>query len=110
MPSAPIQAPIQALLDRGVRVVDPGQLFVDAEVDPGRIHATATLHPGCRLQGRRTFLGAGAQVGTEGPATLVDSVLGEGASIASGYAKGAVLLRGAALGASGHTREGTLLE
>jgi UDP-N-acetylglucosamine/UDP-N-acetylgalactosamine diphosphorylase len=71
---------------------------------------TAIIHPGCRLQGRRTFLGPGAQVGTEGPATLVDSVLGEGASIASGYAKGAVLLRGASLGAAGHTREGTLLE
>jgi UDP-N-acetylglucosamine/UDP-N-acetylgalactosamine diphosphorylase len=106
MPSAPIQA----LLDRGVRVVDPGQLLVDEQVDPARIHPTATLHPGCRLHGRRTFLGPGAQVGTEGPATLVDAVLGEGASIASGYAKGAVLLRGASLGAAGHTREGTLLE
>ena len=106
MPSAPVQA----LLERGVRVVDPGQLFVDDQVDPLRIHPTATLHPGCRLHGRRTFLGPGAQVGTEGPATLVDSVLGEGASIASGYAKGAVLLRGASLGAAGHTREGTLLE
>ncbi len=106
MPSAPVQA----LLDRGVRVVDPNQLFVDAEVDPRRIHPTATLHPGCRLHGRRTFLGPGAEVGTEGPATLVDTVLGEGASIASGYAKGAVLLRGASLGAAGHTREGTLLE
>ncbi|HXJ23876.1 MAG TPA: UDP-N-acetylglucosamine pyrophosphorylase [Polyangia bacterium] len=106
MPSTPVQA----LLERGVRVVDPGQLFVDDQVDPTRIHPTAIIHPGCRLQGRRTFLGAGAQVGTEGPATLVDSVLGDGASIASGYAKGAVLLRGASLGAAGHTREGTLLE
>jgi len=103
-------APVQALLDRGVRVVDAGQIFVDADVDPARIHPTATIFPGARLHGRRTFLGAGAQVGTEGPATLVDGVLAEGASIASGYAKGAVLLRGASLGAAGHTREGTLLE
>jgi UDP-N-acetylglucosamine/UDP-N-acetylgalactosamine diphosphorylase len=103
-------APVQALLDRGVRIVDPGQLFVDADVDAARIHPTATIFPGARLQGRRTFLGAGAQVGTEGPATLVDAVLAEGASIASGYAKGAVLLRGASLGAAGHAREGTLLE
>src|SRR5215831_579078 len=103
-------AQVQALLERGVRVIDAGQIFVEADVDPARIHPTATLFPGARLDGRRTFLGAGAQVGTEGPATLVDAILGEGASIASGYAKGAVLLRGASLGASGHTREGTLLE
>ncbi|HLK90112.1 MAG TPA: UDP-N-acetylglucosamine pyrophosphorylase [Polyangia bacterium] len=103
-------APVQALLDRGVRVIDPGQIFVAADVDPTRIDPTATLFPGARLQGRRTFLGAGAEVGTEGPATLVDSVLGERASIASGYAKGAVLLRGASLGGAAHVREGTLLE
>src|SRR5438105_2792163 len=103
-------APVQSLLERGVRMPDPGQVYVDAEVDPARVHATAVLHPGTRLQGRRTWLGAGAQVGTEGPAILVDSVFGEGASIASGYAKGVVLLRGASLGFAGHAREGTILE
>jgi len=103
-------AEVQALLDRGVRVIDPGQIFVAGDVDPARIHATATLFPGARLQGRRTFLGPGAQVGTEGPATLVDAVLGEGAAIASGYAKGVVLLRGASLGGGSHAREGTILE
>ena len=102
--------PVQSLLDRGVRVIDPNQIFVDAEVDPARVHPTATIFPGARLQGRRTLLGPGAQVGTEGPATLVDSILAEGASIASGYAKGVVLLRGASLGGAAHAREGTLLE
>ncbi len=77
---------------------------------PAACTPTAVLHPGTRLQGRRTWLGAGAQVGTEGPATLVDSVFGDGASIASGYAKGVVLLQGASLGFAGHAREGTLLE
>ena len=101
---------VQALVDRGVRVPDAGQVFVDGDVDPNRIHATAVLLPGTRLHGRRTWLGAGAQVGTEGPATLVDSVFGEGASIAGGYAKGVVLLRGASLGFAGHAREGTILE
>src|SRR6185312_5393534 len=101
---------VQALLKRGVKMPDPAQVFVDEDVDPTRVHATAVLHPGTRLQGRRTWLGAGAQVGTEGPATLVDSVFGESASIASGYAKGVVLLRGASLGFAGHAREGTLLE
>src|SRR4051812_48146350 len=103
-------ARVEALRARGVQILDPGQTFVDEDVDPARIHPTATLYPGTRLHGRRTFLGAGAAVGVEGPATLADSVLGEGASIASGYAKGTVLLRGAKLGGSGHCREGTILE
>jgi UDP-N-acetylglucosamine/UDP-N-acetylgalactosamine diphosphorylase len=49
-------------------------------------------------------------VGSEGPASLVDAVLGEGAGIASGYAEGAVLLAGAQAGANAHLRPGTLLE
>jgi UDP-N-acetylglucosamine/UDP-N-acetylgalactosamine diphosphorylase len=105
-----VTAAVQALIDRGVHVIDPGQVFVDAEVDAGRVHPTAVVFPGARLQGRRTWLGPGAQVGSEGSATLVDCVLGENASIASGYAKGVVLLRGASLGAAGHAREGTILE
>ncbi|MES1209082.1 MAG: UDP-N-acetylglucosamine pyrophosphorylase [Pseudomonadota bacterium] len=104
------KAQLQSLLDRGVRVLDAGQVYVDEDVDPARIHPTAVLFPGTRLHGKRTWLGPAAQVGTEGPATLVDSVFGEGASIAAGYAKGVVLLRGASLGFAGHAREGTILE
>jgi len=88
-------ARVEALRARGVRMPDPAQVFLDESVDPARIDASVTLHPGTRLHGRRTFLSAGAAVGVEGPATLVDCVFGEGASIASGYAKGAVLLRAA---------------
>src|SRR3954470_13530819 len=108
-PSTPA-ARVEALRARGVSLLDPGQVFIDDEVDLARIDPTVTLYPGTRLHGRRTFLGAGAAVGVEGPATLADSVLGEGASIASGYAQGTVLLRGAKLGGSGHSREGTILE
>ena len=41
---------------------------------------------------------------------LVDAILGDGAAVASGYVEGAVLLRGAKLGANAHARPGTLLE
>ncbi len=108
-PSSPA-ARVEALRARGVRMLDPAQVFVDEDVDPARIDPGATLYPGTRLHGRRMFLSAGATVGVEGPATLVDCVFGEGASIASGYAKGAVLLRAAKLGANAHVREGTILE
>jgi UDP-N-acetylglucosamine/UDP-N-acetylgalactosamine diphosphorylase len=52
----------------------------------------------------------GAKVGSEGPATIVDSAIGENAEIASGYVSGSVLLTKARVGSNGHVRAGTLLE
>jgi hypothetical protein len=98
------------LAARGVKIIDPRQTFVDSDVDPERLHPGAVLHPGTRLHGARTFLGPGASVGREGPSVLYNTVLGENAGIASGYAEGAVLLRAAKAGANAHLRDGTLLE
>jgi hypothetical protein len=105
-----LSARLALLAGRGVKIVDPRQTFVDADVDPTRIWAGAVLYPGTRLHGARTFLGPGASVGREGPAVLYGAVLGENAAIASGYAEGAVLLRAAKVGANAHLRDGTLLE
>jgi hypothetical protein len=105
-----LEARLQSLLAKGVRILDPRQTFIDADVQPERICAGAILYPGARLLGARTFVGTQAAVGYEGPATLRDAVLAGDAGIASGYAEGAVLLRGARAGANAHLREGTLLE
>lgn len=105
-----IDARLQSLAERGVVIVDPRQTWIDGAVDPSRIHAGVTLHPGTRLIGARTFLGEGAEVGRQGPATLVDAVLDEGARVDGGFVQGAVLLAGASAGANAHLREGTLLE
>jgi hypothetical protein len=98
------------LQGRGVRLVDPRQVYVADDIDLERISPGATLYPGARLIGSRTFLGPGAKVGSEGPATVADAVLAEGAEIASGYVEGAVLLRGARLGSNAHVRPATLIE
>lgn len=91
-------------------MVDPRQTYIAPDVRLDRIAAGATLHPGTRLQGSTCWLGKGAEVGTEGPATIIDSVLDTHASVASGFVKGAVLLSKASLGANAHVRSGTLLE
>jgi hypothetical protein len=101
---------LETLSQAGVVIVDPRQTWVGPEILPERISRGAVLHPGTRLGGAATWLGPGAEVGTEGPATVVDSAFDERASIASGYVSGAVLLRGASLGGSAHVRAGTLLE
>lgn len=105
-----LEARIEQLVSRGVTVVDPRQTFLDGDVDPQRIWPGAVLHPGTRLHGSRTLLAPGAEVGTHGPATVIDGVFGPGAQVASGYVEGAVLLDGASLGPNAHVRPGTLLE
>lgn len=103
-------ARLEQLAARGVRIVDARQTFLAPTVDLGRIQAGVVLHPGVRLEGPRTFLGEGAEVGREGPAVLVDTVLDAGARLDGGFARGAVLLAGAIAGAGAHLREATLLE
>jgi hypothetical protein len=101
---------LAALTARGVEIVDPRQTYVAPDVSLERVCSGVVLHPGTRLQGARTFLAPGAQVGVEGPATLVDAVLGAGARVDGGYVEGAVLLADARAGYGAHLRPGTLLE
>lgn len=108
--AADLDARLESLAARGVQIVDPRQTFVGPEVLAERIHPSATLYPGTRLHGQRCYLGPRVELGREGPVVIVDSVLGEGAAVASGYVEGAVLLDGARLGANAHVRPGTLLE
>jgi len=105
-----LEGRLETLARRGVTIVDPRQTFVGPEVDPRRICAGAILHPGVRICGARSFVGPAAEVGTEGPATIVNAMFGERARIASGYVDGAVLLRDASLGGNAHVRGGTILE
>jgi acetyltransferase-like isoleucine patch superfamily enzyme len=115
MTDLPFMAAVQErrladLAARGVQIVDPRQTYIDASVVLERIHAGVILHPGTRLSGARTFFAPRAELGREGPVTAIDCVLGEGARLDGGYARGAVLLRGASAGSAAHLREGTLIE
>jgi UDP-N-acetylglucosamine/UDP-N-acetylgalactosamine diphosphorylase len=105
-----VNARLERLADRGVVVVDPRQTWVGPEVEVARVGEGVVLHPGARVTGAGTWLGRGAQVGPQGPATLVNAVLGSGATVNSGFVDSAVLLTGASAGANAHLRPGTLLE
>lgn len=107
---AQLEARLEAAAEAGVVIVDPRQTFIAPEVELRRLRPGCVLHPGSRISGSRSFIGAGAEIGSEGPATLVDAVFGPNTHIASGYVSGAVLLEGASLGGNAHVREGTLLE
>ena len=100
----------EALLARGLRLPIPSAVYVGDAVDLDRIAPGVVLHPGVRIEGRKTVLDRGVEIGTHGPVVLRDSALGRGATIASGAVEGAVLLAGASLGPDAHVRPGTLLE
>ena len=108
--SDPVSQRVEQLVAHGVHVIDPRQTYVAADVRLERIRPSSTLHPGTRLVGPRTYVGENAQIGAEGPATAVDAVFGPDSRVDSGFVHGAVLLRGARLGANAHVRPGTVLE
>lgn len=98
------------LHQRGLVMPAPAQVYVDRSVSLQRLQPGAVLYPGTRLVGARVFVGAGARIGSEGPATIEDSAIDRGCEIASGFVSGAVLLPRARLGGSAHIRPATLLE
>src|SRR4249919_1311137 len=102
MSEADLRGNLEAKLDmleaQGVTVIDRRQTYLDESIDVTRICHGAILYPGTRLVGARTFVGPGAKVGIEGPAVLENAIIGENAEVASGYLKGAVLLRNARVG------------
>jgi hypothetical protein len=95
---------------RDVTIVDRRQTYLDEAVDVSRVCRGAVLYPGTRLVGARTFIGPHAKVGIEGPAVLVNTVIGQNAQVASGYLNEAVMLRDTRVGSNVHIRAGTLLE
>lgn len=102
---------IHRLMDKGVTIPNPRDVFIDETVDLERISGQGvTLWPGSRISGADTLILPGASIGSQGPGTVDDCWFGPGAEIQSGYCSGAVLLAGARLGAGAHVRKGTILE
>jgi hypothetical protein len=110
MKAMKISERLRFLSDRGVQLIDPRQVYIEDDVMLEHIFPESVLYPGTRLSGKNTVIAPGAKVGSEGPATIVDSVIGAGAEVASGFVTGSVLLDKARIGANGHIRSGTLLE
>lgn len=100
----------EALLARGVEMPAPDSVTVSPDVDPERICAGTTLHPGCRLSGATLSIGPGCEIGREAPATVRDCQLGAHVNLAGGFFEGSVFLDDVSIGASSHVRPGCLLE
>ena len=92
-----------AHMANGVTIVDPALTYIDVGV---RIGAESLIHPLTFLEGD-TRIGAGCSIG---PSTrIVDSTVGDGASIESSVVKGSRIGRDATVGPYTHIRPGTVL-
>ena len=105
-----LESKLDSLEKQGVSLLDRRQVYLSDDVQVGRICRAAVLYPGTRLVGAQTFIGPGAKIGTEGPATIENTVIGQDAEVAGGYVSGTVLLCKAKVGSGAHIRPGTLFE
>lgn len=102
---------VQALLDKGVVLHQPGTIEIGPEVDVRRISGDGVvIHNGCRIRGAQTVVSAGVQIGAEGPVTIEDCQLGPNVRLKGGYASRSVFLDGANLGLGHHVRDSSILE
>ncbi len=88
---------------QGVAMVDPSRTYIDATVTLG---AEVHLLPGVILEGR-TSVGAGSVVGPD--TRLVDTVVGEAATVTYTVAREAEIGDGVSVGPYSHLRPGTRL-
>jgi len=94
---------LDRLMRSGVTVVDPQTTWVDVTVS---VASDAVLEPGTHLRGTTT-VGTGAVVGPD--STLVDTAVGNGASVVRSHCLGADLGEGASIGPFSYLRPGTRL-
>jgi UDP-N-acetylglucosamine/UDP-N-acetylgalactosamine diphosphorylase len=105
-----VTGPVKTLLDRGVVLDAPEQVWVGPEVDPERIAPGVRMGPGCRVEGATTSIGPGCVIGAEGPATVRGCQLTRDVQLGSGFFDGSVFLDGASMGGGAHVRPGCLIE
>jgi len=102
---------VEELLNKGVVIPDPYNVYIGEEVDTGRISGNGVIiYPGCNIYGSSILILDKVIIGREGPVTLENCQVGPEVNIKGGFLKEAVFLKGASLGSGSHVREGTILE
>jgi bifunctional UDP-N-acetylglucosamine pyrophosphorylase / glucosamine-1-phosphate N-acetyltransferase len=100
-----VQARLNSMIVRGwqlagVTIVDPASCFIDMGVE---LAPDVTILPGVQLQGQ-TVIESNATIGPD--TTLLDTSVGEGASVVRTHAEGAQIKSGATVGPFSYLRPG----
>ncbi|MFH1977163.1 MAG: hypothetical protein ABIJ52_16695 [Pseudomonadota bacterium] len=108
---ADITKKIEQLLNKGVVIPDPYNVYIGDEVDTGRISGNGVIiYPGCKIYGSSVLILDKVKIGYEGPVTLENCQVGPEVNLKGGFFKEAIFLKGVSLGSGSYVREGTVLE
>lgn len=88
----------------------PETVEISDDVDVDLIASDVTIHPGCRIRGNTTTIGAGSVLGEEQPLTVQDCQLGCSVHLKGGFVSGSTFLDRSSMGSGAHVRPGSLLE
>lgn len=107
----PLTEKVREAIARGVRITDPFSVEIGEEVSLERISGQGVvIYGGSKLYGARTLISEGVKIGAEGPATVVDCLLGAQAELNGGFFQSSVFLDKASVTSGAHIRECSLLE
>jgi bifunctional UDP-N-acetylglucosamine pyrophosphorylase / glucosamine-1-phosphate N-acetyltransferase len=101
---------IETLISRGVAIIAPQTVFVSDDIDPDQIEEGVVIYPGCRISGKKTFLGKGTKLGQEAPVTIENCATCGDTELKGGYFKDSVFLEKSSMGSGAHVRESCILE
>lgn len=98
-------------MEKGVKIFCPESVFIGPSVEIDRISGKGvTLYPGTRITGEKTLIMDGASIGSEGPVTLDNTLVGPDTQLKGGFFKEAVFAGKNSFGSGAHVRKGTILE
>jgi bifunctional UDP-N-acetylglucosamine pyrophosphorylase / glucosamine-1-phosphate N-acetyltransferase len=101
---------LKNLSSKGVTIIAPRTVFISDDINPDHVEGGVTIYPGCRMSGRKTFIGKDTKLGQEAPVTIENCAIGRGVELKGGYFKKAVFLDRSAMGSCAHVREATIVE
>jgi bifunctional UDP-N-acetylglucosamine pyrophosphorylase / glucosamine-1-phosphate N-acetyltransferase len=101
---------LKSLRSKGVIIIEPQTVFISDDVDPDNIERGVTIYPGCRISGRKTFIGKDTKLGQEAPVTIENCATGRSVEMKGGYFKNAVFLDRSSMGSGAHVREACIIE
>ncbi len=102
---------INQLVQKGVRIPNPESVEIGEEICAERVAGKGvTIFAGSKLYGKETLICEGAQIGFEGPATVINCYVGPQVALKGGFFQEAVFLNSASCGLGAHVRQGSILE
>jgi len=102
---------IKQLLEKGVKISNPGSIEIDDEVVLDRISGEGVvIYSGSKIFGSSTLILQGAKIGYEGPVTIDNCQIGPDVELKAGFFKEAVFLKKVSIGSGAQVRAGTILE